>query len=226
MAAGRGSDTESRDALAQLIEGYWYPVYGFVRGKGYSEADASDLVQSFFATLLEKRRLDGVRPDIGRFRSFLLVSMRNFLTNEWEARMAEKRGGKVAIETFDTDRAEARLSSEVNQLQDVERAFDRRWALTVLQRAVEKLEQEFAKAGQTDRFESLRGLLTGQGPTSPYEELAEKFGMSVAGVKSLVHRMRKRFGVLLRGEVRQTLDPDESVEDEIRYLLSILSEGS
>lgn len=226
-AAGGASSEQAREALESLFEGYWYPVYGFVRGQGFGEEDARDLVQDYFATMLEKRTLEGLNPEAGRFRSFLLVSARNFLHNERDRRSAEKRGGGKTIESLDALAAEERLAGEPAAAQgiDAEKLFERRWASTVVWRAVERMEFEFEQAGQAERFKLLRGLLTGDEPTLPYADLAQRLDLSEAGVKSLVHRMRKRFGVLLRGEVLQTIDRAEDVDDEIRYLLRVLAEG-
>ncbi|ANM32334.1 hypothetical protein ABI59_18045 [Acidobacteria bacterium Mor1] len=222
LAAG-GESEKTRQALSDLIEGYWYPVYGFVRSQGFNQEDANDLVQSYFATMMEKGTLGTLRPEAGRFRSFLLVSVRNFLHNERDWRRAAKRGGNQVIESLDTLAAEARLSDEPAEAADAEKTFERRWASTVVQRAIESLASEFEAAGQADRFKLLRGLLTGDEPTLPYRELSERMQMSEAGVKSVVHRMRKRFGVVLRGEVLQTVGKPGDVEDEIRYLLRVLA---
>lgn len=221
LAAG-GSDERTQQALAHLFEKYWYPVYGFVRGQGYGEEDARDMVQSFFASLLERNDFSGLRPEAGRFRSFLLASMRNFLSHEREHRRALKRGGDKVIESLDTLTAEARLSREPYQEADAEDAFERRWAATVVQRAVERLESEFEEAEQGERFRMLRGQLTGEA-TRPYSELSERLGLTEPGIKSLVRRMRKRFGVLLRGEVLETIDRPDDVDNEIRQLLTALA---
>ncbi len=223
-AAGGGSTDEAREALAGLFEGYWFPVYGFIRSQGFGEEDARDLAQGYFALMLEKRSLDGLRPEAGRFRSFLLVSVRNFLHNERDRRSAEKRGGGRTIESLDALEAESRLAREPARSADAETAFERRWATTVVWRTVDRMRAEFEQAGQAERFRLLRGLLTGDEPTLPYAELALRLDLTEAGIKSLVHRMRKRFGVLLRGEVLQTLDRPEDVDDEIRYLLRVMAE--
>ncbi len=225
LAAGGEPGERSREALAELFEGYWYPVYGFVRGQGLGEEDARDLVQSYFTMLMDKRGLDGLNPEAGRFRSFVLVSVRNFLCNEYDRRTAEKRGAGRVVESLDTLVAERRLAAEPSLPADAERLFERRWAETVVQRAMTRLEREFHDAGQQERFRLVGGVLTGAGESLSYGEIAEQLGMSEAGVKSLVHRMRKRFGVLLRGEVLQTLDRADDVEDEIRYLLRVLSDA-
>ena len=181
LAAGGTVDEDSREALSSLFEGYWYPVYAFVRSKGYREEDASDIVQSYFASLIERRDLDKVRPEYGRFRSFLLVSIRNFMANEREARNALKRGGNRVIESLDTLVAEERLSKEPGTPADADTAFERRWAMTVVQRARDRMRAEFEAAGQSDRYEALEGLLTGESDAAPYRDLAKRFDLTEAG---------------------------------------------
>jgi RNA polymerase sigma-70 factor (ECF subfamily) len=223
LAASGEPGKRSNDALAGLFEGYWYPIYGFVRSQGFAEEDARDLVQAYFTFLLDRDGLKNLDPAAGRFRSFVIVSVRNFLNNERERLRAQKRGGNRTVESLDTLVAEERLSREPSSPGNAERVFERRWAETVVRRARERLEREFDQAGQTERYALLGGLLTGEGGTLPYSEIARRLGMGEAGVKSLVHRMRKRFGVLLRGEVLQTIDRPDDVEHEIRYLLRVLS---
>jgi len=223
LAAGGEPGERSREALAGLFEGYWYPIYGFARGQGLNEEDAHDLVQAYFTSLLDRRGLRGLNPAAGRFRSFVIVSVRNFLNNERARLATRKRGGDQVVESLDTLVAEERLLREPSSPADAERAFERRWAETVVARARERLRREVEDAGHAERYALVGGLLTGEGETLPYTEIAERLEMSEAGVKSLVHRLRKRFGVLLRGEVLQTLDDPDDVEDEIRYLLHVLS---
>jgi RNA polymerase sigma-70 factor (ECF subfamily) len=223
IAAGRDDPDESREALSSLCDAYWYPVYGFVRRQGHNEEDARDLTQSYFATLLDKNFLGGLRPEAGRFRSFLLVSIRNFLHNERDRERAAKRGGGQTSLSLDTANAEDRIRLEPAAPDSPEEQFERRWAMTVVQRTLQRLEREFEEGGQTDRFRMLRGYLIGDAPTLPYDRLARELEMTETAVKSIVRRLRKRFGVLLRAEVTQTLDRREDVDDEIRYLLRVLS---
>jgi RNA polymerase sigma-70 factor (ECF subfamily) len=225
LAAGGEPGERSREALAELFEAYWYPVYGFVRGQGLDDEDARDLVQSYFTALLDKRRLDGLNPGAGRFRSFVLVSVRNFLSNERDRLTAEKRGGGKVIESLDMLVAERRLAHEPSRPADADRQFERRWAETVVRRSMTRLEREFRDAGREEQFRLISGTLNGTDGALPYAAIAERLDISEAGVKSLVHRTRKRFGVLLRGEVLQTLDRPDEVEDEIRYLLRVLSDA-
>jgi len=224
IAAGRGDADASREALSSLCAAYWFPVYGFVRGQGHNEEDARDLTQSYFATLLDKNFLEGLEPDAGRFRSFLLVSIRNFLHNERDRERAAKRGGGREPLSLDTADAEQRFNREPSAADSAEERFERRWALTVVRRAVSRLEREFEESGQPERFRLLRGHLIGDGPTVPHDRIARELEMTETAVKSMVRRLRKRFGVVLRAEVSQTVERREDVDDEIRYLLRVLSE--
>jgi DNA-directed RNA polymerase specialized sigma24 family protein len=226
-AAGGSSSEQAREALEVLFEGYWFPVYGFIRTQGFGEDDARDLTQDYFAMILEKRSFGGLNPASGRFRSLQLVSLRHFVYNERHRRAAEKRGGGQRIESLDTPDAEARLLGEsaVAKGADAATMFERRWATTVVRRAIDRIRRDFEQAGQADRFNILGGLLSGGEPTQPYGALAMRLDMTETAFKALVHRTRKRFGVALRGEVLQTLDSSEDIEDEIRYLLRVLAEA-
>lgn len=222
LKAGDRSDVESREALSELCEAYWYPAYGFVRGQGYPEDRARDLTQAYFAALLDKEFLRDLSPERGRFRSFLLVSIRHFLSHERDRERAKKRGGEAALISFDVGDAERWLASERSGELSPERAFEVRWALTVVRRTMLRLEREFVDAGQRERFELLRGFLMGDGPTPTYEELADRLDVTVNGIKSMVLRLRKRFGILLRAEVAQTIEERGDVDAELRHLLRVL----
>jgi len=224
IAAGRDNTDASREALSALCSAYWYPIYGFVRSQGHHEEDARDLTQSYFATLLDKSFLEGLKPEAGRFRSFLLVSVRNFLHNERDRERAVKRGGGREPLSLDTADAEQRFHLEPPSPDSPAERFERRWAMTVVQRALRRLEHEFEESGQPDRFRLLRGYLIGDAPTLPHDRVARELELTATAVKSMVRRLRKRFGVVLRAEVSQTVDRREDVDDEIRYLLRVLSE--
>jgi RNA polymerase sigma-70 factor (ECF subfamily) len=222
LQAGEVEGVSSRDALAALCEAYWYPAYAFVRSQGYAEEDARDLTQSYFATLLDKGFLRNLRPELGRFRSFLLVSIRNFLSNQRDWDRAQKRGGRAQPIPLDVQEAEARMVTDRSADLSPARSFEVRWALTVVQRSMERLGSEFVSAGQEERFTLLRGFLIGEGPTLSYEDIARRLEVSENAVKSMVRRLRKRFGVVLRAEVAQTIDRQEDVDEELRYLLRTL----
>jgi len=218
----RGDDgAASHEALEELCRAYWFPVYGFVRGQGCAEEDAKDVTQSFFSTLLDKGFLDDLTPERGRFRSFLLVSVRNFLFNERDRERALKRGGGVKSVPLDVQEAERRMASERAELSP-ENSFELRWALTVVRRSMRRLEVEFANADQQERFQLLQGFLVGDAPTLPYGVIAARLDVPDNTVKSMVRRLRQRFGALLRAEVAQTMDQSEDVDSELRHLLQIL----
>ena len=225
LAAGEGGSPESRRALADLCEAYWYPVYSFIRRYGRDADQAADLTQSYFLAALEKNYIKDASPEGGRFRTFLLVSVKNFLSKQRDAERALKRGGGQTIAPLDLSGAEERYAAEAAGGASPEAVFDRRWAVTVLERALLKLEAEFDSAGRSDHFRGLRGHLTGEGRTVPYRELAEQLGSSEGAIKVAVHRSRRRFGELLRAEIAETVARNDVVDDEVRYLLQVLQGG-
>lgn len=221
LAARDRNDSRGRAALDELCASYWQPLYAFVRRSGHDPDDAADMVQSYFARFLEKRFLDGVRPEAGRFRSFLLVSMRHFLANEWERRKAAKRAGDLSALSLDFLTAERGLGAEPRDERTPEQEYERRWALATLERALAALERDESTAGRSTAFAELRGLLTDPAESS-HRDIAERLGQTEAGVKIAVHRLRKRFGERLRSAIAETVsDPDE-VDDELKHLLRAL----
>jgi RNA polymerase sigma-70 factor (ECF subfamily) len=213
---------EARNALAALCETYWYPLYAFVRRQGHAPADAEDLTQGFFTRLLEKGDLRHVGPERGRFRSFLLASIKHFMINQWHRSRAAKRGGARTILPLDFDVAEGRYSREPFHEQTAERLFDRQWALTALDRVRAALAQEAAAVGNSEQFGTLQNYLTGDKPAESYTEVAKKLGTTEAAVKMAVSRLRRRFHERLREEIAQTVQADSLVDDEIRDLISAL----
>ena len=219
LAAGASSD--GREALADLCEMCWYPIYAYVRRRGYSVEDAQDLTQAFFATLLNKESLARVQPERGRFRSFLLQAMQNFLANEWDRRRAQKRGGGQEDLSLDFLRAEERFGEEPEAPHTPESLYQRRWAMMLLDRGLGSLRRDYERAGRGEIFSTLAPCLTGA--ARPYGELARSLGMREGAVKVAVHRLRKRFGEMLRREIAETVENPEDVEDEMRQLLHILA---
>ena len=224
LRAGEPGDDGSRKALAELCDAYWFPVYGFVRSQGHREQDARDLTQAYFAELLEKSFLRDLDPDAGRFRSFLRVSVRNFMSHQRERKQALKRGGASHTVSLDSEQAENLISSEQAGNRTPEQAFEVRWARTLVQRSMVRLEEEFRDAGQADRFGVLRGFLVSDGPVEPYSEIAACLQVTENGVKTMVRRLRKRFGIVIRAEVAQTIRDHEDVDKELRYLLKVLED--
>ena len=218
LAAGDSRNPQSAEALSTLCQTYWYPVYAFVRGRGHRADVAEDLTQGFFTQFLEKNYIRQVDPDRGRFRSFLLVSVKNFLANEWDRQRAEKRGGGIPPLSLDFEAAESRYGLEPADTATPEKIFDRRWALTQLDKVLSSLRAEMVQVGMSDRFESLHGYLTGEGSGVPYEQIAGELGISEGAVKVAVHRMRRRFGELLRQAVAETVDNPDRIDSEIRDL--------
>jgi RNA polymerase sigma-70 factor (ECF subfamily) len=221
LKAGSGDTTGCQEALASLCETYWYPVYAFVRRSGASAADAEDLTQAYFARFLEKRFLDGVRPEKGRFRSFLLVSVRNFLHNERDREHALKRGGSVRPLPLHGRDGEVLYEREPVHSATPEVLFEKAWVRALLDRAMARLEAESRDALRCGRLARLRSFLTGDGTDATYAELAYEWGVGESAVRVAVHRLRRRFGALLREEVARTVEHPGEVEEEIRYLLTV-----
>ena len=231
LVIAAGADKASpvvREALATLCETYWYPLYAFLRGRGYSAEDAQDLTQAFFARLLEKEAIRQADPARGRFRSFLLASLRNFAANEYHRDSALKRGGEVAVLSLDIETAEGRFQHEPATHETPERVFDRLWASALLGRVLSRLQAEttVARDGRTAVFERLKPYLTGDEPQLSYAETASDLGMSVTAVKVAVHRLRKRFRELVRDEIAHTVSSADEVELELRHLWSVVSRAT
>jgi RNA polymerase sigma-70 factor (ECF subfamily) len=222
LRAGDSQSPQSADALEQLCRAYWYPLYGFVRSRGSGPEEARDLTQEFFARLLEKKWLAHADPTRGRFRTFMLAALKNFLVNEWNRTQTLKRGGKHEFIALDELEAAERAALEPQDGATPEALFDRRWALTLIGRAQERLRQEMSAAGESERFEALEPTLVGERAAGGYEFLADRFGLAEGGIKSMVRRLRGRFRDLLREEVAATLDDSQDVEAEIRELLAVL----
>ena len=223
LKAARNDSTRASSALATLCSNYWYPLYSYVRRRGYSPDDAKDLTQEFFARLLEQRWLAQADPARGRFRTFLLTAMSHFLANEWDKAKAAKRGGNVQILSLQLDTAETRYTREPIDSFTPDQAYERRWAFTVLDRVTEQLKHEYVTDGKADTFELLKPCLLGEGTAEPYAGIAQKLRLSESAVKVLVHRLRKRYRHLLREEIANTLANPDGVDEEMRHLFSILT---
>ena len=223
-AGGRRTDAADR-ALAVLTETYWYPLYAYLRRRGHSAADAEDLVQAFFLRLLEKDVLTQANPERGRFRSFLLVALKYFVANAREHTRAQKRGGAVAHHSLDTTAAEKRYTLEPVDIVHPETLFERRWALTLLDRAQERLRREFIKAGKGELFDALKDFVRGDGDDVPYRRLGESIGLSEGAARVTVHRMRKGFRRQLELEIAETVDTPDAVAEELHFLGKTLAAG-
>jgi RNA polymerase sigma-70 factor (ECF subfamily) len=222
FAAGEAGGPESRQALSSLCEVYWYPLYAFVRRQGHDADAARDLTQAYFLTFLEKDYLSDVTPEGGRFRSFLLASLKHFLSKARDRDRAAKRGGGRVVLAIDLNDAEARFLAEHSGDDSPEAAFERQWATTILERAMSRLQDEANDSGKEELFFYIRGHLTGESKAVAYAEIAERLAMSDGAVKVAVHRGRRRFGELLRVEIAETVAHPDDVDVEVRYLLEIL----
>jgi RNA polymerase sigma factor (sigma-70 family) len=223
LQAGAGSGPAARRALAELCQIYWYPLYAHSRRCGHPPHDAQDLTQAFFARLLERRALGRADPARGRFRSFMLTALNHFLADERDRARAQKRGGGGEVLSLDLAAAEARYNLEPADTAAPDRAFDRQWALALLDTVLRALETEYRDAGRTALFAALRPALAGAGESQPYEEIARRLGMSEGAVKVAVHRLRKRYRALLQGEIVQTVENPAEAAEEMRYLFQALS---
>ncbi len=223
-AAGRPTDsTHTRAALEQLCQTYWYPIYAFVRRAGNAPHDAQDLTQEFFARLLERNALGAADRERGRFRSFLLATLKNFLRDEWDKLRAQKRGGGQAVISLDAGDAESRYALEPVDTLTADRIFERRWAMLLLDRAVERLRAEHEEAGKLGQFEVLKATLTGARESQPYSELAASLGLSEGAVKVAVHRLRQRYREVIRAEIAETVASEAELEEELRHIIAALA---
>jgi RNA polymerase sigma-70 factor (ECF subfamily) len=220
LHAGRDEPAQAQGALAQLCQQYWYPLYSFVRHRGYSQHDAEDLTQAFFVHLLEKRGLGRVDREKGRFRTFLLASLKNFLANEWDRSHARKRGGAQKIVSLEADVGESRFQLDPGHDLTPERHFEQQWAVTLLNQVLVTLREEYLADGKGDLFEDLKGVLTGQ--AGAYAEIAARSGRSEGAIKVAVHRLRHRYRGLIRARIAETVE-DVDIEDELRHLLAVLA---
>jgi RNA polymerase sigma factor (sigma-70 family) len=222
LAARDGSDTEARAALESLCQTYWQPLYAYIRHQGSDPDEARDLTQGYFAEFLEKDFLADVDPDKGRFRSFLLASLRHFLSHERERSRALKRGGSALTLSFDTQAGETRYATQPTEAMTPVEVFEHRWAITVLDRAMDRLAAQSQEAGSWPQFQKLRQYLTSAEPQVPYGEAAEELGMSEGAIRTAVHRLRKRYGQALRAEIAQTVANPADTDEEVRHLLAIV----
>jgi RNA polymerase sigma-70 factor (ECF subfamily) len=225
LTAADPSAPGSADALGELCRTYWYPIYAFVRRRGNGHEAAQDLTQEFFARMLEKRYIDAVGPEKGKFRTFLLVCLKRFLANEWDRDHAQKRGGGRAHFSIDFEDAEGRYQLEPGHEVTAQKVFERRWALTVLERTLGAVAEEFRKAGKGDVFEALKVYLVGEVGAPPYVEVGRRLGMSEGAVKVAVHRLREKYRAALRREIAATVSDEAEVDREIADLFAALGNG-
>jgi RNA polymerase sigma-70 factor (ECF subfamily) len=223
QAAGDTWSPQHQQALGTLCQTYWYPLYAYVRRQGYDTHQAEDYTQAFFTRMLEKHGLGVADPKRGKFRSFLLSALKHFLANELDRAHAKKRGGDRKILSLDIGDAERRYEVEATPQVSAEKLFDRSWALTVLQRAMDRLQSEQQERDKQELFEQLKVYLTAEKGSVPHAEMAEKLNMTPTAVRVAVHRLRKRYRELLREEISQTVVDKHQVNEEIRDLFKALA---
>ena len=221
VAAGQAVHAESRMAMEELCRTYWYPLYAYVRRRGYSKEDAEDLTQSFLAGLLSKNDLVALSPELGRFRAFLLAALKNFLANEWDKSQRLKRGGGVIFVPLASDTAEQKYRIEPAHHLTPDKLYDRAWAVTLLERVIEKLA--VANSGNP-AFAALKPFLTVARHEMDYPAAAAELGMSEGAVRVAVHRLRKQYREYLKAEIAGTLAESEQLDDELRALYAAFAD--
>ncbi len=224
LAAAAEESPASTAALEKLCRNYWYPLYAYVRSRGYGPEDAEDLTQEFFARLLAHRGLEGASPLKGKFRSFLLASINHLLSDERDRATSQKRGGGKPELSLEAQTAEERYRLEPLDELTPEKVFERRWAAAVVERVLGQLEEEYSRTGRGQVFRVLQFFIPGEGPGRDYTAAARRLGMTDGTARVAVHRLRQRFGTMLRAAVAETVDTPEDLESELRYLLAALGD--
>lgn len=222
LSARDHQSPQSTQALETLCKNYWYPLYAFVRRQGHKPHDAEDLTQAFFTRLLERNSLVSVDPSKGKFRSFLLASLKNFLANEWDKNNAQKRGGGKPFISIDREAAEESYRFEPIDKLSPEKIFERRWAMTLLDRTLQRLETEYTADGKIALFAELKATITGE-PAAGYAAIAVRLNTSEGAIKVAAHRLRQRYREHLRAEIAETVTTKDELEDELRNLFAALS---
>jgi DNA-directed RNA polymerase specialized sigma24 family protein len=226
LAAGGRNTPESAKALETLCQTYWYPLYAYVRRRGYAPADAQDLTQQFFARFLEKGSFHRADPARGRFRSFLLKSLQHFLADDWKRAHRVKRGRGAFQVPLDRAMAEARFAAELTDTVTPERAYDEHWAMTLLEHVLGRMREEYTRVGKEGLFDALQDFLWDQDPPVPRAVMAKDLGLTEGALHAAVHRLRQHYRERLRSEVACTVDDPEQVDGELRYLITVMSVGS
>ena len=223
LAAGQRHTPSADAALEELCRTDWFPLYAYVRRRGHAKADAEDLTQAFFARLLEKNFLANLDSERGKFRAFLLAALKHFLANEWDKAQAQKRGGSAAHLSLDWQTADTKFQVAAQNEPSPDKAFDREWALALLAKVIERLQQECAADGKGKLFEQLKTFLMAGGGDSAQAEVAKSLGMEEGAVRVAIHRLRKRYRALLRDEIAHTLSDEAMVDAELRALFGAFS---
>lgn len=223
LSAGCAEEGQGQAALTNLCQTYWYPLYAYVRGRGYVREDAQDLTQAFFARLLEKNWIASADREKGRFRTFLLTALKRFLCDEWDKARAQKRGGRVTLLPLEFETAETRWGREPASAElNPEQSFERRWVFALLDEVLKRLREEFAREGNAGLFAELAPALVDGGASLAYAEIGRKLGLSESAIKSAAHRLRQRYRTLLRSEIAETVASPAEVDEELRHLFAVL----
>lgn len=222
LAAKTDESKESQEALAELCQMYWYPLYAYVRRRGHTREVAEDITQGFFTQMIEREFLQFVDRTRGRFRSYLLTSLKHHMANDWHRKQAVKRGGAAFHVSLDADGAEALYGASTDGPATPEALFDRDWARTVLASALTDVSEDYAHRGEAALFDALKPYMTGDEDGTPYSQVAERLGMSEPAVKTAVHRLRRRLGQAIHARIAETLADAGQIEEEMKYLLQIL----
>jgi RNA polymerase sigma-70 factor (ECF subfamily) len=224
VLSARGGNLSDNGALANLCSSYWYPIYAFIRRNGSTAHEAEDLTQEFFSRILQRDWLANVHPAGGKFRSFILACVKNFLSNERDKALAQRRGGGVSLVPLEREDAETRYVIEPPDPVTPEVLFERRWVFQLLEHTLDALRKEYAQTNRLDWFKDLQGFLPGGQGTLSRAELAQKRGVSANAIDVAIHRLRQHFGALLRQKVAETVASEAEVDEEIRHLMSVLSQ--
>jgi RNA polymerase sigma-70 factor (ECF subfamily) len=225
LAAGRPNAPQATVALEELCRTYWYPLYVYVRRQTATREDAEDLTQAFFARFLEKNYLEGVSSDKGKFRAFLLASLKHFLANEWDRANRQKRGGGVANLSLDWQDADTRYQINPADNLSPDKLYDRAWAVTLLGRVIGRLRSECEAEGKGRMFEQLKPFLTAEKNAIPYAQAAAALGFTDGAVRVTVHRLRRQYRTLLREEITQTLADPTKAEEEMKALMNAFADA-
>ena len=225
LAAGDSAIPGAREALEKLCRTYWYPLYAYVRRRGHDEHDAQDLTQEFFAGFLESKALGSVDRSKGRFRAFLLAAMNHFLANEWKRGQTLKRGGAIRFLSLDEVTAEERYRLEPTTDLTPEKIYERRWALALLDQVLNRLRDESVADGKGELFEQLRPFLSDAKGAMSYADAAARTSLSEAAARQAVHRLRRRYRELMRAEIAHTVSSPQEIDEEIRHLFAVFSQG-
>lgn len=223
LAAGKKSSPQAQAALEELCKTYWFPLYAYVRQRGHAKADAEDLTQAFFARLLAKNFLAGLESEKGKFRAWLLASLKHFLANEWDKSRRQKRGGGEIHLSLDWQTADTQFQVADEKVSNPEKNFDREWALALLAKVIVRLQKECEADGKAQLFARLKNFLTAEKSESAQSEIAAALGLEAGAVRVAVHRLRKRYRQLLRDEIANTLSDPAMVDEEMRALFGAFS---